>query len=206
MKESKINDKYRIIEEFCTITNTSKFYVEKHCNFLFFSWWERESTCHPLSDVEVDLYFDTYEEAFKYQTKQIAILTPKEIKIMMGKTQLENTSYTDKKNVINVGGATDTGNTLSFNTPYFKEQNPHIIASSVTINYQEWGVPKRIDVIENEESIEFIYKEKLQHLSGVPSYRVFKIVFSCVDGKWNKSDRIYGKIIPASEETYEFEE
>ena len=39
---------------------------------------------------------------------------------------------------------------------------------------------------------------------GMVQPNVFKIVFSCIDGKWNKSDRIYGKIIPPSEESYEF--
>jgi len=37
-----------------------------------------------------------------------------------------------------------------------------------------------------------------------PQERVFKIVYSCVNGKWNKSDRIYGNIISAQDEGYEF--
>ena len=28
-----------------------------------------------------------------------------------------------------------------------------------------------------------------------PNERYFKIIFSCVDGKWNKSERIYGRKI-----------
>jgi hypothetical protein len=36
--------------------------------------------------------------------------------------------------------------------------------------------------------------------------RAVKIVYSCVDGKWNKSEPIYGKIIPAQDEYFEFED
>jgi hypothetical protein len=72
-----------------------------------------------------------------------------------------------------------------------------------------WTDPIRVEVIENNDSIEFIYKEtSLMQLAIYPprpsEERVFKIVFSCVDGKWNKSERIYGKIIPAGSERYEF--
>ena len=35
--------------------------------------------------------------------------------------------------------------------------------------------------------------------------RVFKIVYSCKDGKWNKSEPNYGKIIPATDEDYDFD-
>jgi hypothetical protein len=74
-----------------------------------------------------------------------------------------------------------------------------------------WSTPERVDVIENSDSIEFVYKETsmtsyTSFPSPPPQVRVFKIVFSCVDGKWNKSDRIYGEIIPARDEYYDFEE
>jgi len=70
--------------------------------------------------------------------------------------------------------------------------------------------PRQVDAREVGESIEFIYKEiaSLSFSSFPPSYppdKVFKIIFSCVNGKWHKSDRIYGKIIAASDETYEFD-
>ena len=73
-----------------------------------------------------------------------------------------------------------------------------------------WSSPQRVDVIEYAESIEFIYKETsmitlTMYPSPPPEERVFKIVYSCVDGKWNKSERIYGKIIPSQKEYYEFE-
>lgn len=68
---------------------------------------------------------------------------------------------------------------------------------------------ERVDVIEKEDSIEFIYIET-PLTSICPSIgdnrKVFKIIFSCVKGKWNKSDKIYGKIIPPGKEEYIFED
>jgi len=63
-----------------------------------------------------------------------------------------------------------------------------------------------VKCIENVDSIDFVYKETSMVSSGwgTPTSRVFKIVFSCKDGKWNKSERIYGSIIPESQEDYEF--
>jgi hypothetical protein len=34
--------------------------------------------------------------------------------------------------------------------------------------------------------------------------RVYKIIYSIEEGKWKRSEPIYGKIIPATEESYEF--
>lgn len=73
----------------------------------------------------------------------------------------------------------------------------------------DWSNPERVDIIENSDSIEFVYKETsmISYTSfpaPPPQVRVFKIVFSCVDGKWNKSERIYGEIIPAEDERYVF--
>jgi hypothetical protein len=72
-----------------------------------------------------------------------------------------------------------------------------------------WGFPERVDVIEKGDCIEFIYKETSMitltvYPSPPPAERVFKVVFSCVDGKWNKSDRIYGEIVEQSDEYYNF--
>ena len=41
--------------------------------------------------------------------------------------------------------------------------------------------------------------------SPPPEERIFKIVFSVVDGKWNKSERVYGKIVEAQKEEYTFD-
>lgn len=85
--------------------------------------------------------------------------------------------------------------------------NLNSVGSTTNINL--WSTPERVDVIENSDSIEFIYKETsmISYTSFPPSppqVRVFKIVFSCVDGKWNKSERIYGEIVPAENERYVF--
>ncbi len=81
--------------------------------------------------------------------------------------------------------------------------------NSFTTIINTWLEPQRINIIENKDSIEMIYKETsmLSHTvypPPPPECRVFKIIFSCKDGVWNKSERIYGKIIPATMEKYEF--
>ena len=78
--------------------------------------------------------------------------------------------------------------------------------------FNTWNPAQRVGVNECAESVEMIYKETSMitnlgfYPSSLPEERVFKIVYSCVNGKWNKSDRIYGKIIPAQDEEYEFED
>ncbi len=85
------------------------------------------------------------------------------------------------------------------------------LKNSGTTSMGAWSVPTRVDVIEKTDSIEFIYKQTSMvtltvHPSPPPTERGFKIVFSCVDGKWHKSEPIYGQIISAQAESYEFEE
>jgi hypothetical protein len=84
-----------------------------------------------------------------------------------------------------------------------------LINTTISTNIDRWGLPKQIDFIECSDSIEIIYKEAYNGTYNSYPYqdleeRVFKIVFSCEDGKWNKSDRIYGEIIPSADEYYEF--
>ena len=72
-----------------------------------------------------------------------------------------------------------------------------------------WGLPQRVEVNEYTNSIEMVYIETssqtlVYNIKDLQT-RVYKIIFSCLDGKWNKSEKIYGKIIPASKEYYEFE-
>lgn len=65
-----------------------------------------------------------------------------------------------------------------------------------------WSEPTRLQVNELNDSIEMIYEEtSLMNLAIHPllQKRYFKIVFSCVDGKWNKSERIYGKKVEQAE-------
>jgi len=79
--------------------------------------------------------------------------------------------------------------------------------SSTTAGFM-WSAPTRLQVNERIDSIEMIYEEtSLMTLTIYPSpppeKRYFKIVFSCVDGKWNKSEKIYGKKIE-HQEYFEF--
>ncbi len=80
-----------------------------------------------------------------------------------------------------------------------------------TSHLETWNYPERVEVNEVGESIEMIYKQTSMltytiYPSPPPEVRVFKIVYSCVDGKWNKSEPIYGRIIPAQNEYFEFDE
>jgi len=69
--------------------------------------------------------------------------------------------------------------------------------------YESWReFPIRME--ERSDSIIITYIEKPDHPYYSEHKKVFKVIFSCVDGKWHKSERIYGVIIPASEESYEF--
>jgi hypothetical protein len=84
----------------------------------------------------------------------------------------------------------------------------NLTSSSITTTI--WGTPIFIEAKEVGESIEFLYRQisncvTLQYPSPPPEERVFKIVYSCKKGKWHKSEPIYGKIIPAQEEYYEFD-
>ena len=81
--------------------------------------------------------------------------------------------------------------------------------SITTTHTYLYGVPELIETREVDETIELTYLEQLNaSLTWNPlhqSKRVFKIIYSCKDGKWNKSERIYGEVIPASGEWYSFE-
>lgn len=74
-----------------------------------------------------------------------------------------------------------------------------------------WTSPYLIKTEEVGETIEVTYKQTsmiinyLGSRNNNPDERVFKKIYSCKDGKWNKSERIYGKIVPATEESYLFE-
>lgn len=84
-------------------------------------------------------------------------------------------------------------------------------SSTGTIAYSNiWSDSKRVSVEEVGNTIEMVFIETSNMTLSVypsrpPERRVYKIVYSCVDGKWNKSERIYGEIIPAQEEDYVFE-
>jgi hypothetical protein len=53
---------YRIIEEKTTITKTSKFYIQKHHNFLCWNWWSKLRSYYPSGDFYVYTY-NTFRDA-----------------------------------------------------------------------------------------------------------------------------------------------
>lgn len=81
------------------------------------------------------------------------------------------------------------------------------LTASSTAWLNQWSEPTLVETIVKDESIELIY---FQYPTVTFSYHsapkniCFKIIYSCIDGKWNKSEPIYGEVIPASKETYEF--
>jgi hypothetical protein len=85
-----------------------------------------------------------------------------------------------------------------------------ISTGTTTLKIQpQYSTPNLIRFDEFEDRLEFIYTEDPNIVYSVfppirAEKRVFKIIYSCVDGKWNKSEKIYGTIIPAIEEDYEF--
>jgi hypothetical protein len=79
--------------------------------------------------------------------------------------------------------------------------------TSTTTNITYTYDTQVVDIIETnvfDDSIEIIYNEFPVYPTNLSTNRVFKIIYSCEDGKWNGSDKIYGTIIPATHETYEF--
>jgi hypothetical protein len=73
-------------------------------------------------------------------------------------------------------------------------------STSSTTSINQWSEPTLVETNMLEDSIEIIYEEVSNMVLSIypsrpPEKRHFKIVFSCVDGKWNKSERIYGKKI-----------
>ena len=91
-----------------------------------------------------------------------------------------------------------------------KERKRIMNTTTGTTSFNNWSEPRRVEVNEYADKIEMIYKQTsliiyCNHLPTTPpEERVFKIVFSCVNGVWNKSERIYGNIIPSQSESYKF--
>ena len=73
-----------------------------------------------------------------------------------------------------------------------------------------WHPAILVETEEVGESIEMTYRQSPMFSYSTfgqsqPPDRVCKIVFSCKDGKWHKSEPVYGKIIAAQSEYFEFE-
>lgn len=84
---------------------------------------------------------------------------------------------------------------------------------TVTTDVYQWSHPERVEVNEYGDRIEIIYKQTSMFTyttfhspAPSPEVRVFKIVFSCKDGKWHKSEPVFGQIIPKQKEWYQFKD
>jgi hypothetical protein len=112
------------------------------------------------------------------------------------------TSQTFTNDPINNTGGDTTVTPLNFASINYKNTG--------TAQLNHWSESTRLQVNELPDSIEMIYEETPNIALSVypprpPEKRYFKIIFSCVDGKWNKSERIYGKKIER-EEYFEFKD
>ena len=92
----------------------------------------------------------------------------------------------------------------------FIDLNPIWLGSSTPgtkiTNANMWSNPELIETNVLDSSVELIYKQVylVSNSWQTPSRRALKIIFSCIDGKWNKSEPVYGEIVPAQEEYYTF--
>lgn len=83
-----------------------------------------------------------------------------------------------------------------------KKDNPSCETLSLDLNLTKTTYGSR-PMLNFPEGYHFeIFLEGLDVSSS--EVKAIKSVFSCVDGKWNQSDRIYGDIIPAAPESYVF--
>jgi hypothetical protein len=75
-------------------------------------------------------------------------------------------------------------------------------------NRNDWTEPNLVEVDEGKNYLALTYTEDrvsnfYNGTSGsVESRRVYKVIYSCIGGKWHKSEKIYGKIVPPTKETY----
>lgn len=129
---------------------------------------------------------------------------------------LESQEWKDFNDPILKGGCFPNNNPIKVeNTGLYGTNNTttefKLFDNSNNTSMFNWGNPERLKVEEYQDKIEMIYKQTstivfTSYPSPPPAVRLFKIIFSCVDGKWNKSAPIFGKIIPAQDEYYEFED
>ena len=96
-------------------------------------------------------------------------------------------------------------------TPLLGSTGSNLFGSSeTTLIVEHWGTPNRISVEEVGESIEMVFEQTLSYIGYYATQpetrRVYKIIYSCVDGKWNKSEPVFGRIVPAQCEKFCFDE
>lgn len=84
-----------------------------------------------------------------------------------------------------------------------------ISGGTLTLSFDQYQTPVLEETVVHPDRIEIIYSECRVWSTYPPApdhERFFKIIYSCKDGKWDVSERIYGKKIPAQDEYYEFED
>jgi hypothetical protein len=106
-------------------------------------------------------------------------------------------TYTDGLSITAGGSITISSSTAGTSSGYYLKE--------------EWSEPQLVDVDEGENYLALTYTQSKVSCfytgysathSDVGSRRVYKIIYSCRGGKWHKSDKIYGKIIPPTKEAY----
>lgn len=107
-----------------------------------------------------------------------------------------------------IESATSSTSGVSFTAQHGIGHKSLLGSTSTSANINTY-CDERVEVNELHDCIEMIYKRTsmIQNLgfNSKPDVQIYKIVFSCIDGKWYKSEPIFGKIIPAQDEYYEFE-
>ncbi len=88
----------------------------------------------------------------------------------------------------------------------------YLDTGDTTHDFSTHGDPYLIDHFEGCESLVMVYRQDpnctYAGSVGVSTYSydpvIYKIVYSVKDGKWHKSEAIYGTFVSAVEEGYEF--
>ena len=81
-----------------------------------------------------------------------------------------------------------------------------VTTTTTTYGFSTRATPVLVKTLVLPDRIELVYTQAslLANNWGPLPDDCYKVVYSCVDGKWNESAPIYGNIIPATEQDYEF--
>lgn len=122
---------------------------------------------------------------------QYALFTP------TGQTVTTNsgTSSIGTSVAYNVAGTANDGTIIDYNS-----------TSTYIYNPPKYSSVELINTIVLEDGIELIYKGFLHFLMPISNrIEIWKDIYGCFDGKFCKIETVYGRHIPAQEETYEFD-
>ena len=81
-----------------------------------------------------------------------------------------------------------------------------------TVHIEEYEEPIQIKTIVHKDNIEIWYTQDKVFINSnsifpnSPVQRLYKIIYSCIDGKWNESSPIFGQIIPPQDIQFIFTE